>query len=76
MGFAQPVELFEKSGFPAFENPEGMACGTNWQCPAGVAEALWLPWRSLSSLLPRFIPVTSLIYVRCLAYGFFRHLRS
>lgn len=43
MGFAQPVELFEKSGFPAFENSEGMAlpCGTNWQCSADVTDALW-----------------------------------
>lgn len=54
MGFAQPVELFEKSGFPAFENSEGMAlpCGTNWQCSADVAEALWAAVASLSSPPP------------------------
>lgn len=60
MGFAQPVELFEKSGFPAFENSEGMACGTNWQCSADVTEALWAA--VAFSVLPSSLDSSSLLH--------------
>lgn len=69
IGFAQPVELFEKSEVPVFENSEGMALprGSNWQCSVDVAEALQAAIAFSVLPFPPQIHLPSLIYVPCLA---------